>query len=60
MSKLGYDKRPLAEPDEQMTKKFESMLVEWFYSGDWTEVREGEESWYRQVHKGNRSQYYIF
>lgn len=44
MSKLGYDKRPLAEPDEKMTNEFEKMLVEWFYSGDWDEVREGEEN----------------
>ena len=44
MSKLGYDKRPLAEPDEKMTEEFEKMLVEWFYSGDWDEVREGEEN----------------
>ena len=27
-----------------MTKEFESMLVDWFYSGDWIEVREGEEN----------------
>ena len=44
MSKLGYDKRPLAEPDEKMTNEFEKMLVDWFYSGDWIEVREGEEN----------------
>ena len=43
MSKLGYDKRPLAEPDEKMTNEFEKMLVDWFYSGDWREVREDEE-----------------
>ena len=44
LNKLGYERNPYAEPDEQMTKEFESMLVEWFYSGDWVEVREGEEN----------------
>lgn len=43
MSKLGYKKNPYAEPDKQMTKEFESMLVDWFYSVDWIEVREDEE-----------------
>ena len=42
MNKLGYEKNPYAEPDEQMKKEFESMIVDWFYSGDWIEVREGE------------------
>lgn len=41
--KLGYEKRQLAEPDEKLTKEFESMLIDWFYSGDWIELREGEE-----------------
>lgn len=44
MNKLGYEKNPYAEPDEQMKKEFESMIVDWFYSGDWIEVREGEEN----------------
>ena len=43
MSKLGYQKNPYAQPYEQMTKEFESMIVDWFYSGDWREVREDEE-----------------
>lgn len=43
MNKLGYEKNPYAEPDEQMKKEFESMIVDWFYSGDWREIREGED-----------------
>ena len=44
MSKLGYKNNQYAEQEEQMTKEFESMLVDWFYSGDWIEVREGGEN----------------
>lgn len=41
--KLGYEKRPLAEVDTTLKNEFENMLIDWFYSGDWVEVREGEE-----------------